>query len=154
MTAPAGIIAFLRSVPGEVESLCAGLPEDGLRRRPAGGGWSAIEIICHLRDSAAEEGLRIRQMLEEDNPTLTPYDPDAWAAERRYQEEDVRRALTALRAFFTGLAYQLERLPAAAWERPGLHPESGPTSVRQRAEAEVSHAQEHLAQLRRLLAQR
>ncbi len=151
MTGPPDIIAFLRSVPNDVEVLCGGVPEDALRRRPVDGGWSAIEIICHLRDSAAEEGLRIRQMLEEDNPTLVPYDPDAWAAERRYQEEDARRALTALRAFFTGLAYQLERLPAAAWERPGIHPESGPTSVRMRAEAEVSHAQEHLAQLRRLL---
>lgn len=154
MAEPTGIIAFLRSLPEEVEALCGGVPEDALRRRPASGGWSAIEIICHLRDSAAEEGLRIRQMLEQDNPTLVPYDPDAWAAERRYQEEDVRRALMTLRAFFTGLAYQLERLPAAAWERPGIHPESGPTSVRQRAEAEVAHAQEHLAQLREALAGR
>lgn len=154
MTGPPDIIAFLRSLPKEVEALCGGLPEDALRRRPASGGWSAIEIICHLRDSAAEEGLRIRQMLEEDNPTLVPYDPDVWAAERRYREEDVRRALTALRAFFTGLAYQLERLPAVAWERPGIHPESGATSVWKRAEAEVSHAREHLAQLREILSGR
>lgn len=145
-------IAHLRSLPDQVEAICAGLTEEQMRRAPQDGGWSAIEIICHLRDAAAEEGLRIRRMMEEENPTLAPYDQEAWAAERRYRGEDPSRALTALRAFWTGLAYQLEQLPPEAWDRRGFHPESGPTSVRERAQRAAEHARDHLTQLRSLVA--
>lgn len=145
-------IAHLRSLPDQVEAICTGLTEQQMRRAPQDGGWSAIEIICHLRDAAAEEGVRIRRMVEEENPTLAPYDQEAWAVQRNYRSEDPSRALTALRAFWTGLAYQLERLPAEAWNRRGFHPESGPTSVRERAQRAAEHARDHLTQLRSLVA--
>lgn len=148
----ADTIAQLRSLPDQVEAICAGLTEQEMRQPPQDGGWSVIEVICHLRDAAAEEGVRIRRMVEEENPTLVPYDQEAWAMERNYRGEDTRRALTALRAFWTGLAYQLEHLPPEAWERRGFHPESGPTSVRERAQREVEHARDHLVQLRALVA--
>jgi hypothetical protein len=55
---------------------------------------------------------------------------------------------TALRAFWGGLAYQLEGLSDEEWERGGTHPEFGPVTVCSRAEAEVEHAQAHVEQLR------
>lgn len=142
------IVAYLRSVPDEAEAVCAGLSDEQMRRRPGADEWSLIELVCHLRDWASEEGVRIRRLVEEDNPTLVPYDEQAWAAERRYREEDVRRGLTAMRAYCTGLAYQLEGLPDEQWERPGFHPEMGRVTVRSRAEAQVAHARDHLAQMR------
>lgn len=142
------IIAYLRAAPAEAEAICAGLSDEQMRRRPAANEWSLIELACHLRDWASEEGIRIRRLVEEDNPTLVPYDERAWAAERNYHGEDVRRALTAMRAFCTGLAYLLEGLSDAQWERPGTHPERGRVTVRSRAEAEVQHARAHLAQMR------
>ncbi|MDO8615160.1 MAG: DinB family protein [Dehalococcoidia bacterium] len=142
------IITLLRQAPDDVEAACRGLSNDQLRRPPqAEGEWSLLEIVCHLRDSAAEEGLRVRRLVEDDNPTLVSYDQDAWAVERNYQGEDPQKALTGLRAFLAGLAYQLEHLPDEAWERSGVHPESGPVTVRSRAEMEVEHARAHLAQM-------
>ncbi len=142
------IIAYLRGVPAEAEGICAGLSDEQMRTRPGVAEWSLIELVCHLRDWASEEGVRVRRLVEEDNPTLVPYDEQAWAAERNYQGEDARRALTAMRAFCTGLAYLLDGLSDAQWERPGFHPERGPVTVRSRAEAEVTHARDHLAQMR------
>ncbi len=55
---------------------------------------------------------------------------------------------TALRAFWGGLAYQLESLTDEQWERGGTHSERGAITVRSRAEQQVDHARAHLEQLR------
>ena len=112
------ITAYLRQLPDLIEESLHGLSDDELRHRPSPDEWSALEVCCHLRDSAQEEGVR------------------------------VRRLHTALRAFWGGLAYQLEGLSDEQWERGGTHPEIGPVTVRSRAEDEVEHAQAHLEQLR------
>jgi hypothetical protein len=87
-------------------------------------------------------------MLEEDNPTLVPYDQDLRAVERNYAREDPARVLTALRAYWTGLAYLLEGLRDQDWSRPGVHPEFGAISVQLCAEEEVAHSANHLDQMR------
>ena len=142
------VTAYLRKVPDLIDEAIQGLPDDELRRRPSPDEWAALEVCCHLRDSAEEEGLRVRRLVEEDGPTLEPYDQEARAIERNYQGEDVQRLRTGLRAFWGGLAYQLEGLTDEQWERGGTHPEWGAVSVRSRAEQEVEHAQAHLEQLR------
>ncbi len=142
------ITAYLRQVPDIIEEALQGLSDDELRRRPSPDEWSALEVCCHLRDYAQEEGVRVRRLVEEDEPALEAYDQEAWARERNYQGDDPARVRTALRAFWGGLAYQLEGLSDQQWERGGTHPESGPVTVRSRAEDEVEHAQAHLEQLR------
>ena len=87
-------------------------------------------------------------MIDEDNPMLPLYDQDAWVTERNYAGEDLKRVLTALRAFWNGLAYFLEGLSDEDWSRPGVHPEAGKTSVQPWAEGEVQHVSQHLDQMR------
>ena len=141
------IIAALRALPDQIDQFTRDLSDDDLRRRAPDGGWSILEVCCHLRDSAQEEGLRVRRLVEEDKPTLVPYDQEAWAIERNYQGDDIARVRTAVRAFWGGLAYQLEGLSDEHWERGGVHPEQGPVTVRSRAEQEAEHAREHVAQI-------
>lgn len=141
------VIRFLRGVPPEVDNILRGLADEQLRARPVPGQWSLLEIVCHLRDSAIEEGLRARRMVEEDDPVLEPYDEESRAVEREYQRQEPAKVMTALRAYWTGYAYQLERFSEEEWERPGVHPEIGQVSVRLRAEAEAEHVQTHLDQM-------
>ena len=147
------ITAYLRQAPDLIEEALHGLSDDELRRRPSPDEWSALEVCCHLRDSVQEEGVRVRRLVEEDGPTLKPYDQEARAIERNYQGEDIRRLHTALRAFWGGLAYQLEGLSDEQWERGGTHSERGAITVRSRAEQQVDHARAHLEQLRAIKAQ-
>ncbi len=140
--------AYLRSVPDLIEEALQGLSDNELRRRPSPDEWSLLEVCCHLRDDAQEEGVRVRRLVEEDEPALEPYDQEAWARERNYQGDDPARVRTALRAFWGGLAYQLEGLSDEQWERGGTHPEIGAVTVRSRAELAVEHARAHLAQMR------
>ncbi|MDP2673410.1 MAG: DinB family protein [Dehalococcoidia bacterium] len=142
------ITAHLRQVPDLIDEIIDGLSDEALRRRPSPDEWSILEVCCHLRDAAEEEGVRVRRLAEEENPTLAPYDEEAWAIERDYQGDDIRRVRTALRAFWGGLAYQLEGLTDEQWERGGSHPEIGLVTVRSYAELAVEHGQAHLAQLK------
>ncbi len=146
------VIAAIRSLPDRLDALYEGLSDDELRRRPAPEEWSILAVCCHLRDAAQIEGMRIRRLLEEENPTLDPYDPEALARERNYQDDDPGRVRTAVRAFWGGLAYQLEGLSEEEWQRGGLHPESGPESgpvtVHSRAELMAESARLQLEQVR------
>ncbi|MCH8346688.1 MAG: DinB family protein [Chloroflexi bacterium] len=141
------ITAHLRQLPDLIEEVLHGLSDDELRRRPTPDEWSALEVCCHLRDYAQEEGVRVRRLVEEDEPALEAYDAEAWARERNYQGDDPARVRTALRAFWGGLAYQLEGLSDQQWERGGTHSERGAITVRSRAEQQVDHARAHLEQL-------
>ena len=142
------ITAYLRQLPDLIEESLHGLSDDELRHRPSPDEWSALEICCHLRDYAQEEGVRVRRLVEEDEPALKTYDQEAWARDRNYHGDDPARVRTALRAFWGGLAYQLEGLSDEQWQRGGTHPEIGPVTVRSRTERQVAHAQAHLDQLR------
>ena len=144
----AQITAYLRRVPDLIDEVIEGLSDEALRRRPSPDEWSILEVCCHLRDDAEIEGERVRRLTEEENPTLVPYDQEALARDRDYQGDDIRRVRTALRAFWGGLAYQLEGLTDEQWERGGVHPEIGGVTVRSRAERQVEHGQAHLAQLK------
>ncbi len=139
------ITAYLRQLPDLIEEALHGLSDDELRRRTV--------RACHLRDSAEEGGVRVRRLVEEQDPVLEPYDQEDWARERNYQGDDIRRLRIALRAFWGGLAYQLEGLSGQQWERGGTHPETGPVTVRSCAEDEVEHAQAHLEQLKAIRGQ-
>lgn len=144
------ILATLRALPDELETLCEGLSYDEFRRRPSSEEWSILEVCCHLRDVAQIEGTRIQRLAEEENPTLSPYDQEALARERDYQGDDPLRVRIAVRAYWGGLAYQLEQLSEELWRRGGLHPEDGPVTIRSRAELIAEHARLHLAQVRAL----
>ncbi len=83
--------------------------------------------------------------------TSQPYRPgtsSSWRGSGSTPKTDPRRVRTALRAFWGGLAYQLEGLTHEQWERAGTHPEIGRVTVRSRADRQVEHAQIHLEQLR------
>ncbi len=142
------ITDYLRQVPDLIDEAIQGLSSDELRRQPSPDEWSILEVCCHLRDAADFEGQRIRLMAEEDRPTLEPYDQEALARERNYQGDDPHRVDIALRAFWGGLAYQIEGLSEEEWEHGGTHPETGPVTVRSRAELMVEHARLHLEQIR------
>ncbi len=144
------IIAAIRSLPNELDALCEGLSYDELRQRPSPEEWSILEVYCHLRDFAQIEGTRIQRLVEEENPTLPPYDQEELARERDYQGDDPLRVRIAVRAYWGGLAYQLEQLSEERWRRGGLHPEDGPVTIHSRAERMAEHARLHLEQVQAL----
>jgi hypothetical protein len=144
--------AELARMPGVLAGLVAGLDDAGWRARPAASEWAPVEILCHLRDEETEDfGARVR-VIAKRGKRFTPIDPERWAVERRYLEDDGPGALAAFRerraaslAFLEGLTP--ERLKAAA-----PLGRTGPLSGLDLLAAWVAHDRLHTAQLASTLA--
>jgi len=97
MTDPSALLREARQelarFPSLLDGVVAGLSPAGWRARPAPNEWSAVEIVCHLRDEEAEDfGARVRVVLG-GSTRFAPIDPVGWAAARRYQAADPAEAL-------------------------------------------------------------
>jgi hypothetical protein len=115
-------------------------------------GWSALSVICHLWDYERVLRERVELMLAEQLPTL-PGMANAELAERHaYAGRDLRRTVVELHERRAALVARLDGLDAAAWQRPGLHPEQGHGTLLDVAVNAGLHDVDHLEQLARVLA--
>lgn len=142
----------LARLPATLDALLSDVDDQLWRARPAPNEWSAVEIVCHLRDEELEDfGARVRVVLE-GGSAFVPIDPARWATERRYIEEDWRKALAVLKqSRRDNLAFLALADPAhltRAVEQPKLGRMSGLDLVA----AWVTHDRLHVAQLAATLA--
>jgi hypothetical protein len=128
-----------------------GASDAELDARPAPGKWSAREIVHHLADSEMTSAIRLRRLLAEDNPAITPYD-QAEYARRLYYDRPIEGALEAFRLARVTTAEILERMSDAEWAREGTHPEHGRYSVDTWLEIYAKHAHNHADQIRKARA--
>src|SRR5205823_3176593 len=72
------VLAILSATPSRIADLTAGLPEDQLHASSDFGGWSANEVLAHLRACADVRGGCALKILAEDTPTIRAVDPRTW----------------------------------------------------------------------------
>lgn len=96
------------------------LAHPDVARRPSDDVWSALEYACHVRDVFDLYDLRLRLMLEEDDPANPNWDQDAAAVEQRYSEQDPSEVLAALKEGAAHLADRFDGVEGSRWDRTGL----------------------------------
>jgi transcriptional regulator with XRE-family HTH domain len=147
------MIATLGAMPSKVKDMVALIPRDAWRQRPAKGGFSLLEHVCHLRDIDGDGyRLRVDRMLTETRPDLADLDGDALAKERDYQSQDLAEALTAFIATRWEIAARLAKLKPEERQRTGLMAGKEVT-IEGLAGAMLAHDSEHLDQLTELCGQ-
>ena len=147
-------IERIRRLPQQLEELVAGLSTEALTARPLTGEWSVAQNVHHLADSHINSYVRCKLMATEESPTLKPYDEAAWARFADGSSADLSDSLALLKALHARWVQFWETLPDEAWQRTGLHPESGEVTLARQLELYVSHGEAHLDQIRRTLAAR
>ena len=145
---PAQNIETIRTFPERLEALLLFL--DGkmhLSYRP--GGWSAIQIIHHLADSHSNAYIRVKLALTEENPTIKPYDENAWAALPDANNPDIQSSLTILKGIHIRLCDCLSQLSESQLDRTYFHPEAKkPYTLREMTSLYAWHCEQHLAHLK------
>jgi hypothetical protein len=68
------------------------------------GGWTGRQVVHHLADSHINAYVRVRLLLTEREPTIKPYDQDAWAALPDAQRMPVGISLALFRPLQSRLA--------------------------------------------------
>jgi DinB family protein len=137
--------------PGAVRAMIATASAD-LRRRPAEGEWSVLELVGHLADAELVMAGRYRWVLAHDEPPITGYDQDRWVDRLRHNEDDPHDLLALFEALRRANLALWRGTPAPARRRVGIHSERGPESLDLMFRMLAGHDRFHLAQMDRTLA--
>ncbi|HVN52789.1 MAG TPA: DinB family protein [Anaerolineaceae bacterium] len=122
----------------------------GKREAKPADGWSALEIVCHMRDVEERALERMRAMRDQKDAFLPAYDQEAWREERNYASADIQEALQAFQHFRAQHIADLSALPVEMWQRTGQHEELGQIDIFHHTLHIVSHDAIHTAQIARL----
>lgn len=136
------LTAILQEAPAEV----FGLYRDG------GTGWTALQVMGHLRDFEALFLQRARLTVEHDNPSLPFPNPDELAAAQDYNNIPMEALLDE----FRGMRFQhlefLQGLDETAFDRVAQHPTRGDFTLHDQLFLTTLHDSIHTEQLTRILA--
>jgi DinB family protein len=144
-------IAMQRAAPGTIAKLIAGLPDEALRRAPAPGKWSAVEIVAHLAEDELTSTWRYRQMIEHPGGPLSGFDQDLWAKLGDYAAWPPRDALAMFRLLREANLRMLEKLAPEQWDCFGVHAERGRINVKELARHMAAHDCNHIEQIRAIV---
>lgn len=144
-------IAVLRALPSWMDVCIENLDAAQLRVPYREGGWNTQQVIHHVADSHTNAYIRIRLALTEDNPTIKPYDENAWALLPDVDTVPVNISVTLLHALHRRLVALMETLTPAQWERTYYHPEHKRNfTVWEMASLYAWHSRQHTAHIQQL----
>ena len=145
-------IAQLRRLPEQVRALVSGLTPAQCTTAYVVDEWTIAQNVHHLCDSHMNSYIRCKFMAATDTPRLVPYDQDRWALFPDATAADMNASLTLLEGLHARWVRFWETLPEEAWNRTGIHPESGPVTLKEQLGLYAQHGLDHLDQMERVLA--
>lgn len=142
------LVAVLGEGPAWVGRRLHRYPEARWALAPAPGRWSALEVLCHLRDTDRDVLVpRLERMLRETRPAIANVDMRGWDAQRGYRSESARAAHMAWEAARRALVGRLEPLGPDDWRRVGTHSVRGAFPLGEMVRDWVEHDLSHRRQL-------
>ncbi len=145
------MIAELEKLPGAVEAAVSGRDDAVLDAPFRAGGWTARQLVHHLADSHMNAFIRFKLALTEDQPTIKPYDQDAWSALPDSLSLPIDPSLRILRGLHMRMVTLLRAIPDEAWSRKLMHPERGWMSLEDLLEVYAAHGATHVEHIRKAL---
>ncbi|NJK78934.1 MAG: DUF664 domain-containing protein [Chloroflexaceae bacterium] len=146
------LIEHLRTFPQRLAALVEGLTAEQLTTHYLPHEWTVAQNIHHLIDSHMHSIVRMKLMLTEERPTFRVYDQDRWADLPDGTGAEIANSLALLAHLHQRWADLLTNLPDEAWQRVGVHPESGETTLAAMLRTYVQHGDGHIGQITRTLA--
>ncbi len=149
------ILILLREAPLRITSFTAGLSPDQLRATPGLGGWSASEVLAHLRACADVWGGCIREIIARDRPTLRAVDPRTWIRQTDYPDMEFPPSFRAYAGQRADLPATLEALPEMGWSRSAIVTGAGKVlerTVQFYAQWLARHERSHLKQMQQIVS--
>ncbi len=145
MRAPA--IDVIASLPARMRAAVGGLNEGQLDTAYRPGGWTVRQVVHHVADSHMNGFIRIKLALTEDNPTIKPYDQDAWAT-----LADMGLPIDVSLNLLDGIHHRWEVVARAItpeqFSRTFVHPEMGEQlTVDQQLQLYAWHSRHHVAHI-------
>lgn len=146
------LIQQITELPAQLTAAARAVGGEGLERPYRPGGWNGRQVIHHLADSHMNCYFRFRLALTEENPTVRPYDEQAWAELPDVAATPFTVSLTMLDSLHARWVTLLHHLSEAQWQRTFYHPGTKRDfSLDQALAMYAWHGQHHLAHVKLLL---
>jgi len=146
------LITRLERMPGVVRALVSGLPLAEANFKPPDGAWSILEIVNHLADEDREDfRLRLKSTLENPSARWPPNDPEAWALQRRYNEQELGESLARFERERRESVRWLRSLGETDWQVAYQHPKAGTITAGELLVSWAAHDALHIRQIAKRL---
>ena len=120
--------------------------------KPSPEKWSVRQLVCHMADSELVDGMRLRLILAEENPTLGAYDQELWAKNLDYNRRKLSWAIETCRRLRAENHDLIKDLPEEAFTRVGTHVERGKLTLLDLIRGTAEHLENHVMQLKTVRA--
>ena len=111
------VLTLLEEGPRRIAALTDGLSPAQLRASPSDGGWSANDVLAHLRSCADVWGSCMATIVAEDRPTLRAVNPKTWIKTTDYPDQEFLPSLRSYTSQRAELLAALQALPPDGWSR-------------------------------------
>jgi len=139
----------LPRTPDILQYLIEGCSRDALARKPAPDRFSISEALAHLHHAEVNcYALRLRQIANEPDPLLLPYDTDSFIASGTYSGRD---GFVELTQFEIARRQNLELLAGVPFNRVARHGRLGPITVENLVSEWACHDLGHVRQVAELV---
>ncbi len=149
------LISFLLEMPAFMEHAFCDLRLDHLCAMPANDKSPLLEHAWHVRDCEEElYGMRIRKVLNENEPYLEPMSVSDWPQERGYLQKPVVQAIQEFRNLREDLVKLLRASPLNSLDRTCRRVDTSTSSVADLIVELLEHDQDHRLRIAAILAAR
>ena len=138
-------VAQMTALPSALAAAISGLSDDQFDRTYREGGWTVRQLVHHLADSHANALIRLKLALTEDEPTIKPYDQDAWALLADVRDVSPLVSLAMLAATHERMTAVLRSMKADEYSRAFMHPENGRMTIDNLVAMYAWHGDHHVA---------
>jgi len=121
-----------------------GLTHDQLHAKPADGSWTIHQIVIHMLDSDLIGTDRMKRIACMDKPLIAAYDENAMVQLPGTSELNAFAACDLFQKNRYMTATILRHLPTTAWDRFGIHTESGKVTLGELLVKYTQHLDHHL----------
>ena len=142
-------IAHIKDLPKNMRAAVHGLSASQLDTPYRPGGWTVRQVVHHVPDSHLNAYIRTKLALTEHNPTIKPYDQDAFA-QLPDQKLPIDVSLSLVEAVHARWNAVLAALAPEQFARPLVHPEIGDITVDYIVQLYGWHSRHHVAHITRL----
>jgi uncharacterized damage-inducible protein DinB len=115
-------IRQIEEAPDRLADALRGLTDEQLDTTYREGGWTVRQVAHHMPDSHLNSFMRFKLALTEDEPSVAPYDENAWALLADSANAPVELAVELLRALHRRWALLLRSMSDADYARTFYHP--------------------------------
>ena len=135
----------IAETPHQLRAAVAGLGDEQLDTPYRDGGWTVRQLVHHVPDSHLNAYTRFRLALTEPEPTIKPYDQEAWAELADSRSAPVEPSLLLLEALHQRWVALLESLSDGDFARRFRHPEIGVVTLGEVLGIYAWHGRHHVA---------